>query len=83
MGCLFVSTRVAWVVVVSYIVSFLLYGGALQRGGDGAKSDWSCDYLRQRTCGHIDTNTEENGLYWLFFLVAPTGTALHRRQSLR
>lgn len=82
MGCLFVSTRVAWVVVVSYIVSFLLYGGALQRGGDSAKSDWSCDYLRQRTCGHIDTNTEENGLYWLFSCAHRYSVASQTKPSL-
>lgn len=42
----------------------LLYSRALQRGGDGAKSDWSCDYLKQRTCGHI--HMHRNLLYWLF-----------------
>lgn len=27
-------------------------------------ADWSCDYLKQRTCNHI--HTRRNVLYWLF-----------------
>lgn len=62
------SFHVTRVVIVSNIrvFFFLSYGGALRRGGDNAKSDWSHDFLKQRTCGHTHTIAHRNLLHWLF-----------------